>query len=133
LNSIINPDRENKKMNFSQNNFFSFNEIYSLKFLQEIRNFKIAKSTNSNMFEAINILLNDIKNEKEKIFKTGNMITVISSGDYFPYYNHNLAKITKENIYQQGIACSLILMTEKKKSELYQNNCFSIIDNKRGQ
>jgi len=118
-----------ENLNFSQNNLFYFNDIFSLKFLQQVKNFRISKSTNSNLFEAINIMLNDIKNEKEKIFKLGNMITVISSGDYFPYYNHDLAKITKENIYQQGIACSIIFMTEKKKYELYINNTLNTIEN----
>lgn len=115
---------------FNEKNLFNFNEMYSLDFLQQIKNFRIANSNYSNLFEAINILLNDIKNEKEKFFKIGNMITVILSGDYFPYYNHYLAKITKENIYQQGIACSLIFLTEKKKFELYINNTCNLIESR---
>ena len=114
--------------NFSEENFFHFNDIYSLKFLSQIKNFKLCKSTQSNILEAINILLNDIKYDREKMLKLGNMITVISSGDYFPYYSKSLAKITKENIYQQGVACSLIILSEKIKSDMYKNKLNPITD-----
>lgn len=108
--------------NFCETTTFNFNEIYSLKYLDQIKSFRLCKSNISNILEAINILLNDIKYEKEKIFKLGNMITIISSADYFPYYNHNFAKITKENIYQMGVACTLLFMAEKRKTDLYIQN-----------
>lgn len=112
--------------NLGEQKSFFFNEIYSLRFLKEIESLKLCKSNNSNLLESINILLNDIKYEKDKIFKLGNMINVIMSGDCFPYYNKQLSKITKENVYQQGIATSLIIMSEKNKSELYVMNNLNI-------
>jgi hypothetical protein len=49
------------------------------------------------------------------------MITVVLSGEYFPYYNMKLSKITKEHIYEQGLSCCVVLLANKSKNnEIYK-------------
>jgi hypothetical protein len=48
------------------------------------------------------------------------MISVILSGEYFPYYNTKLSKVTKEHIYEQGICCCVAILANKSKnSDIY--------------
>lgn len=102
------------------NSFQYFNDIFSTSFFSEITEFRMTKSITSNLFESVNVIINDIRNEKKNLFKLGNIITIISSGEYFPYYCNRLNKIVKENLYEQGIPLTLVILSSRIKSnEIY--------------
>jgi hypothetical protein len=86
---------------------------YSTLF-ENIENFRIMKSNFSNFFECINVVLKEIRLEKINLSKLGSLITVVSSGEYFPYYNKELSKFTKYNLYEIGIPLFYIIFSTKK-------------------
>lgn len=106
------------------NQFYSF---FSPKFFDGLENFRMTKSNTSNLFESVNVLLNELKYEKRKLFKLGNIINLISSGEYFPYYNYRLSKITKENLLEQGIPFFITFLSNKSKTtEIYKKDSHQI-------
>jgi hypothetical protein len=111
----------------TKSNIQQFYNFFSPKFFEDIENFRMTKSITSNMFESVNVLLNELKYEKRKLFKLGNIINLISSGEYFPYYNYRLSKITKENLLEQGIPFFITLLSNKSKTtEIYRKDSHQI-------
>jgi len=78
--------------------------------------------SNNNFLEAINITMAEIKHEKVNMSRLGHMICVISSSDSFPYYNSELAKFTRDNLYERGIPCSYIMFSNKATVNKYLDN-----------
>ena len=72
------------------------------------------KSNYSNFFECVNVVLKEIRLEKINLNKLGSLITVVSSGEYFPYYNKELSKFTKYNLYEIGIPLFYLIFSTKK-------------------
>jgi hypothetical protein len=127
----INPEFNNIQFKKNGNNLFNtdeeqfrlFNNLFSESFLREIDEFRLTKSISSNTLESINLVIEDIKRDKKRHAKLSNMITVILSGEYFPYYNMKLSKITKEHIYEQGVSCCVVILAEKvKNNDIYVNS-----------
>ena len=97
---------------------------------ESIENFRIMKSNYSNFFECINMVLRDIRLEKINLNKVGTLITVISSGDYFPYYNKDLSRFTKDNLYEIAVPLFYIILSSRKhisisKKSFKKNNTFA--------
>jgi hypothetical protein len=102
------------------NHSLNFNNFFCPKFFDDIENFRMTTSNTSNLFESINVIINDLNFEKKKMYKLGNLITVISSGEYFPYYNYKLSKLTKEGLFEHGIPCCMVILSKDTKAkEIY--------------
>ena len=111
----LNKERSNSTtINNTVSSYKKINNIINTKVFDEIKTFKMCSPANTNILEAINIAISEIRREKVDLNKLGDMIIVISSSDSFPYYNSDLAKFTKENLYERGIPCSCIRFSNKE-------------------
>ena len=83
----------------------------------------VAKPLASNLFEATWVPLNEIVSEMNSLKKSGSLINIILSGEYFPYYNSKLQEKGKIEIINYDLICKLeinyiYLINEKQNLKL---------------
>lgn len=93
--------------------------IYSRDFFDEMSDFRLSNSLTSNLFEATWVPLNEIVSEMNSLKKSGSLINIILSGEYFPYYNSKLQEKVRQGVYSEFINLIYTCFTTKNKFELY--------------